>query len=91
MSSETFDLKGFWERLCQAGLQDKPVSRMSREEVISLLNAAECFTLRRCFRCPNFVPDFDTGGREGRCRLDDSLEIADCQDFCVYGADLVPF
>lgn len=90
MSLDAFDLAGFWERLCQAGLQDKPICKMSKEEVISLLNAAECFTLRRCFHCPNYVPDFDLDGREGKCRLNGE-HIANCHDFCAYGQDLVPF
>lgn len=48
MQDASFDLKYFYDLLCAAGLAEKPVAEMSKEEVQELLSCAfKCTTIDR--------------------------------------------
>lgn len=48
MSSDAFDLKHFWDLICQHGLDKKKIGELTREEVEQLLrDAFECTALDR--------------------------------------------
>lgn len=84
-----FDYKGFYKRLCLCKLENKKICEMNKDEVVGLLNAANCFLPKKCVYCPNFTGD-KPQSRSGICRLD-GHKISDVFAFCTYARDVVPF
>lgn len=84
-----FDFASFYDHICIMKLENKPIIKMSKNEIENLINSVKAHLKIKCLHCSQYRPQY-LHGMSGTCALTGS-KIEDALKHCRLAYDQVPF